>query len=132
MVFIGPLIGLLLSAFGIVLAPPWTFITSLMYLPLACLGLPIGVVAASLGWIRTRGIILALVLAGLVALFYLAMLGPWLPTGMTDCQPLAASPPQVRYECVSTSSDDISFRYEFILEGQTDWPVMRLVESSPK
>ncbi|MBI1879860.1 MAG: hypothetical protein HYR94_16840 [Chloroflexi bacterium] len=44
-----------------------------------------------------------------------------------DCQPLAA-PPQVRYACVSTSSDDASYRYEFTLEGWTNWPVLRIVD----
>jgi hypothetical protein len=49
--FVGPVVGLLLAAFGIVLAPPWTFLTSLIYLPIVCLGLPVGIVAILMGWI---------------------------------------------------------------------------------
>ncbi len=128
---VGPLMGLLLSAFGIVLAPPWTFLTSLIYLPIACLGLPIGIMAILRGWIRPWGLIAALTVAGIAALFYLAILGSWLPSGMTNCRALASSLPQVRYDCVSTSSDDTSYQYEFILEGWSGWPVMRLVGSKP-
>ncbi len=129
--FVGPLMGLLLSSFGIVLAPPWTFLTSLIYLPIACLGLPVGIVAVLRGWISRWGLIAALIAAGIVALFYLAILGSWLPSGMTNCQPLDSSSPQVRYSCISTSSDDTSYQYEFILEGRSGWPVMRLVDAKP-
>jgi hypothetical protein len=128
---IGPMIGFLLSAFGLVLAPPWTFLTSLIYLPIACLGLPVGIMAVVRGWMRGWGLVVALIVAGLVAPFYLALLAPWLPTGMTNCQPMASSWPQVRYTCVSTSSDDSNYHYEFILEGWPGWPVMRLVDSKP-
>lgn len=125
----GPLVGLLLVAFGVVLAPPWTFLSSLIYLPVACLGLPLGLVAIWRGWLGGWGLLGAFVFAGITGLFYLTILGPWLPTGMTDCQPLEVPPPQVRYACVSTSSDNIDYEYKFTLEGRFGWPVMRLVES---
>ena len=131
-VFIGPLIGLSLAVFGLVLAPPLTPLTSLIYLPIACLGLPIAILAVWLGWIRVRTLLLALILAGVVALFYLALLGPWLPGGMTNCQSISSALPQVQYSCVSTSSDDASYRYEFKLEGRAGWPVMRLLRPDPE
>lgn len=130
-VFIGPLMGLFLSALGIVLAPPWTFLTSLIYLPMACLGLPLGIVAVLRGWIKPWGVLATLIVAGIVILFYLAVLGPWLPGGMTNCQPMTSPLPQVRYSCVSTSSDDPDYRYEFTLVGRAGWPVMRLAPSKP-
>lgn len=69
-------------------------------------------------------------LTGIAALFLLVIVGQsGLPTGMTDCQPLTAPPSQVRYACVSTSSDDTSFRYEFTLGGWANWPVLRIVDS---
>ena len=130
-VLIGPLMGILLASWGIVLAPPWISSTSLMYLPLACLGLPLGIVAVLRGWTKTRGVLATLIIAGIVILFYLAILGPWMPGGMTNCQPVTAPLPQVRYSCVSTSSDDPGYRYEFTLEGRAGWPVMRLVPATP-
>jgi hypothetical protein len=124
--FSGPIVGLLLSAFSLVLAPPWTFLTGLIYVLIPCLGFPVGIVAVLVGWIRIRGLLVALAVAGVGVIFYLTILGNWVPSGMTNCQSIAASVSQVRYSCVSTSSDDPSYRYEFILEGWSGWPVMRL------
>ena len=57
---------------------------------------------------------------------------PWLPGGMTDCQAIAAPLPQVRYVCVSTSSDVPDHRHEYRLEGRAGWPVMRVVDAREK
>jgi hypothetical protein len=129
-VFVGATIGLLLAALGVVLAPPWTFLTSLLYLPMACLGLPVWILAGWMRWLKPPGLLGALMGAGIVAFFYLAILGPWLPRGMTNCQSMMTASPQVRYICVSTSSDDTDYRYEFTLEGWEGWPVMRLIQQN--
>ena len=120
----GPLIGLLLARLGLMLAPPWTGLTGTLYPFLACLGLPLALLAATLHRLRTRGMLMAVALSVLAGVFMLVIVGPALPGGMTDCQPAAAGPSEVRYNCVSTSSDDASERYTFILEGWPDWPIM--------
>ena len=124
----GPGIGLLLATLGVVLAPPWTFLTGMIYTPLACLGLSFWLAAAFMKWLKGWWLLAALALAGIAAVLFLAVVGPWLPTGMTACRPLDAPPLRARYACVSTSSDDSSYRYEFVLEGWANWPVMRLVK----
>ena len=123
----GPGLGLVLWAFGLALAPPWTFLTSLIYEILACIGLPLGLVAAGIRRLRIWWLLASLGLTGIAAILLLALVGPELPTGMTTCQPLMAPAPQARYACVSTSSDNTNFRYEFMLEGWANWPVMRMV-----
>jgi hypothetical protein len=124
----GPGLGLALWALGLALAPPWTFLTGGIYPLLACGGLPLGIVALGIKRLRVWGLLATLGLTGIAALLLLTIVGPEVPTGMTSCQPLAAPPPQVRYACVSTSSDDANFRYEFTLEGWANWPVMRMVD----
>jgi hypothetical protein len=126
--FLGPLTGLALAALGLVLAPAWTGYTGLLYLPLACLGLPLGIVAALAGWLTRWKLLGTLALAGLAALVYLTLIGPWLPGGMTTCERRTAASPGVRYTCVVTSSDDPDYRRTFTLQGWRGWPVMRLVE----
>lgn len=125
----GPGLGLILWAFGLVLAPPWTFLTSGIYPLLACAGLPLGLVALGTKRLRGWGVLITLGVTAIAAILSLAIVGPELPTGMTNCQPLAAPPPQVRYACVSTSSDNANFRYEFTLEGWANWPVLQIVDS---
>ncbi len=124
---VGPSLGLVLWAIGIVFAPPWTFLTGMIYPLLACVGLPLGLAAVWTKRLRMWGLLATLGLMGIAAILLLTIVGPWVPTGMTSCQPLAAPLPQVRYACVSTSSDEAGYRYEFTLEGWANWPVMRLV-----
>ncbi len=124
----GPLLGWLLYAVGLVLAPPWTFLSGLIYVPVACLALPVGLVALALGRVGLRGLLVAVLLAVLISPFYLVLIGP-LPTGMTECQPVDSAGWQVRYNCVSTSSDDISYRHEFTLQGPPGSPLLRMVET---
>src|SRR5688572_21897522 len=108
----GPGLGLALWALGLALAPPWTFLTGICYAPLFCGGPPLGLIAFGAGQLRLRGLLVTLGLTGITTILLLASLGSsGGPTGMTNCQPLAAPPPQVRYACVSTSSDDPNFRY---------------------
>ena len=125
----GPGLGLALWAFGLVLAPPWTFLTSGIYPLLACAGLPLGLVAIGIRRLRGWWLLTTLSLSIIAGMLLLVIAGPGLPTGMTNSQPLAAPPSQVRYACVSTSSDDSSFRYEFTLAGWANWPVLRIVDS---
>jgi len=61
-VFVGPIIGLIFAAVGIVFAPAWIFLTSLLYLSVLLLGLLIGIVAVLKKWIGLRGFVLGLVL----------------------------------------------------------------------
>lgn len=124
---VGPSLGLALWVLGLALAPPWTFLTGGIYPFLACGGLPLGLVALWTKRLRMWGLLATLGLTGIAGLLLLAIVGPGVPTGMTNCQPLAAPPPQVRYACVSTSSDNANFRYEFTLEGWANWPVLRMV-----
>ncbi|GAB4437927.1 MAG: hypothetical protein Kow0031_19770 [Anaerolineae bacterium] len=124
----GPLVGLLLFAFGLVLAPPWTFLSGLIYVPVACLALPVGLAALALGRVGLRGFLAVVLLAVVISPFYLMLLGP-LPTGMTDCQPVDAPGGQAHYACVSTSSDDTSYRHEFTLQGPPGSPLLRMVET---
>lgn len=125
----GPALGLLLFAVGLVLAPPWTFLSGLIYLPVACLALPVGLAALASGRIGGWGLLVSLLMASVAALFYLAIIGPGLPTDMTDCRPINANGWQSRYRCVSTSSDDTSYRHEFTLEGPPGSPLMRIVDT---
>jgi len=125
---VGPGIGLILWKLGLVLAPPWTFLTGMLYPFLACLGLPLAIIAAALHWLGSRAVMAALVVAALAGILTLVIVGPSLPSGMTNCQPTTAAPSQLRYTCVSTSSDDTSYRYSFTLEGWAGWPIMHLAE----
>lgn len=129
MALVGPGLGLALWVLGLALAPPWTFLTGAIYPLLACAGLPLGLIAVGIRRLKMWGLLAILGLSVIAGIFLLVIVGPGLPTGMTNCQPLPAPPPQVRYACVSTSSDDASFRYEFTLEGWANWPVLRLVDS---
>jgi hypothetical protein len=131
-IFAGPLVGLGLAAFDLVLAPPQTFLTSLIYISLACLGLPLWTLATRLRWIRIgiRGALVTLAVAGMVTCVYLTLIGPGLPSGWIDCQTTPSTLPEIRYTCVSTSSDT-GHQYEFVLEGRAGWPVMRMVRPNP-
>lgn len=130
--FIGAALGFAMRIYGLAFAPPWTFVTGVVYLFVLCLSPLLGVAALAAGWMRGRELLAALAVSLIVAVFYLAFVGAMgLPTGMTTCKPLPASPPQVRYACVSASSDDANFRYEFTLEGRSGWPLMRIAPSEP-
>lgn len=126
---VGPGLGLVLWALGLALAPPWTFLTGDIYPLLACAGLPLGLVAVWAKRLGMWGLLATLGLTGTAATLFLAIVGSGVPTGMTNCQPLAAPLSQVRYACISTSSDDASYRYEFTLEGWANWPVLRIINS---
>ena len=130
--FVGYLIGFSIFAFGLVLAPDWTFLTVMIYLPLPCLSVPLAIVAVSRKWIRLRGAILGLAIAAGFFVFYLTLIGSGMPGGGTYCQPIESTLPEVRYSCIDTSSDDPSYRYEFELEGWAGWPVMRLAHPDPQ
>jgi hypothetical protein len=131
-VFVGPSLGLALWALGFAFAPPWTFLTGSIYPLLGCAGLPLGIVAVWAKRLGRWGFLATLGLTPIAAILFLTILGPQggIPGGMTGCAPLAAPPPQVRYACVSTSSDT-DYRYEFTLEGWAGWPVMRIVDAKP-
>lgn len=129
-VFAGAAIGLSLAMLDLVLAPPWTSLTSLPYLSLACLGLPIAVLAGFMKWVKIPMLLLALVGMGITSLFYLVLIGPWLPRGMTNCQAISMPSPQIRYICASTASDDSDYRHEFLLDGREGWPIMRLTRQN--
>lgn len=125
---IGPLLGLTLAAWGAALAPPWTGFSSLLYIPLAGLGLPLAVAAFWSGHIGGRQLLIVLAATVVTALAYLTLIGPRQPSGMTMCQPLEAP---ASYRCVSTSSDDPGYHFEFTLEGRSGWPIMRLTPAQP-
>ena len=123
----GPIIGLILGISGIVFTPVriWIEFTSLLYVAVLLIGVLIGIIAILKKEIGVGHFLLALVLLAFVTVFYLAFL-PSLPNGMTNCEPLVATAPQVRYKCVSTSSDNTSYREEFIIEGREGWFLMRI------
>ncbi len=125
--FFGPIAGILMQRSGLVLAPPWVSFTGVMYVLVAFSGVLLGGIAALMGWMKGRHLWIALILTGILLIFYLALIASGLPTGMTQCQLVPASPPHVRYACVSTSSDDPGYRYEFTLAGREGFPVMRMV-----
>jgi hypothetical protein len=128
-IFLAPFTGLIISIFDLALAPPWTFLSSSLVPLLSCISIPTGLIFLITqklnGWIK---FVLALLffLAPVVTLV-LYSINPII-TGMTNCQSLPAQPPQVRYQCESTSSDDTDFSYKFILEGRDRFPIMRVVE----
>ena len=127
---VGPLIGILLAAYRVVLAPPWTSLTGIIYLAMACLSLPLGIVAALTGWLRIRRPLVALIAVGLIAILYMTIIGPWMPPGgRPDCQAVEAPGPQLRYTCAVISSD--AGAQEFTLAGRSGWPVMRMADSEP-
>ena len=123
----GPVIGLLSAKLGLVLAPPWISLTGRFYLLLACLGFPLAIIASLLGWLGRRGMLATLFVTILAGLFMFVIVGPALPYGLTDCQPAAGTPSELRYSCVSTSSDNSDDPYNFTLEGPPGWPIMRIV-----
>lgn len=129
--FVGYFIGLGMFAYGLVLAPRWTFLTSALYLSLSCLGLPLAIIAIWRKWLQTSGAILGLALAAVFFVFYLTLIGPGMPSGETRCEPIASTPPKVRYSCIDTSSDNPSYHHEFELEGFAWLPVMHVVHSTP-
>jgi len=129
MILFSPLLSLIVSVFGLALAPPWTDLTFAIMPLLSCINIPVGLILLILrkinGWVK-------LGLAFLIFLAPIAMMA-LLPTtatitGMTSCKPLPAQRPQVRFECESTSSDDAAFSYKFILQGWEYSPVMRVVK----
>ena len=120
---LGPLCGLILALSGVVLGPPWVEFNGGVYFLLGWLGFPLSILAIFLRWIRVIGLTAALILTIMGSCFYLALIGPMLPTDMTTCQALPAPAPQVHYSCVSTSSDG-PYHLEFELEGWKGWPVM--------
>lgn len=127
---LGPLLVAILAGARLVLAPPQMSLTLMIYSGLFFLSVPLGLVALWSKRLRSRGClaVVALTLFGFLAIASLA--GPWLvaniPGTSTQCEPLAASPPQVRYTCSSFSSDSGQTR-EFVLQGREGWPVMRVV-----
>lgn len=130
LVLVGPSLGLMWWALGLTLAPPWIFLDGAISALLACGGLPLGLVALWTRRLKLWELLVTLGLTGITAILFFVIVGrSGGATGMTSCQPLAAPPPQVRYACVSTSSDNANFRYEFTLEGWANWPVMRIVNS---
>ncbi len=123
----GPAAGLGLASRGLVLAPPWTSLTSWIYIALAGLGPLIGIVLGLMKRLKTRWLFMTLTYSALIACFYLVILGPWLPKDVTHCQPVPSTSAQARYTCIAASSDDYS--HEVQLEGWAGWPVMRLIPS---
>ena len=127
--WLGPLMVLALGLIGITIAPPWTLLTGMLYCVLPWLSIPLCLLALRKGRIKGWGWTAALVMSVIGSYLSLAVIGFRLPTGMTDCRPAPAQAPLVRYNCVSTSSDNASYRYEFTLEGWEGWPLMRMVEA---
>ncbi|MBK8899755.1 MAG: hypothetical protein IPM53_01105 [Anaerolineaceae bacterium] len=127
---IGPVFAVVLASAGLVLAPPQTSFTSVIYSGLFFLSLPLGLVALWIGRLQSKG---CLAVAALTLFSFLVMAtiaGPWLvakiPGTSTQCIPLAATSPRGRYGCTSSSSDSGETR-EFILQGREGWPIMRAV-----
>ncbi|RMG97453.1 MAG: hypothetical protein D6706_08530 [Chloroflexi bacterium] len=130
--FAGYVVGGAMSVFGVVLAPPNTNLTfPLLYLPVSCLGVPVGIVALLTKRIKVQHLFIALVVMVLGFVVYLTFLGPSLPGGMTNCQLMDSSSATVQYTCVATSSDNPSYRREFIVKGRSGWPVMRQIPVQP-
>lgn len=128
-IFAGPTIGYVFAKMGIVLSPPLTFLSGLLYFPLFCLFAPLSgwaITKYKMGKIKGGMLVITAVLAALFYAAYIGTMTPGIPTGMTNCEPLPADPPHVRYACVSTSSDNLSYTYSFTLEGREGWPFMRI------
>ncbi|GAB4268149.1 MAG: hypothetical protein Kow0080_10840 [Candidatus Promineifilaceae bacterium] len=131
-IFSGPAIGFTLATLGIALSPPWTFLSGLLYFPLFCLFAPLSswaITKYKMGKIKGGALVITAVLAALFYAAYIGTMTPGIPTGITNCQPLPAEPPHVRYACVSSSSDDLHYTYSFTLEGREGWPFMRIKEA---
>lgn len=127
---VGPGLALMWWALGLTLAPDWIFLDGGIYMLLNCIGVPLGLVAVWAKRLKEWKFLVTLGLTPIITILVLTIIGAsGGPTGMTSCQPLPAPPPQVRYACVSTSSDNANFRYEFTLEGWAHWPVMRIVDA---
>ncbi len=58
MALVGPGLGLTLWVLGLALAPPWTFLTSIIYELLACVGLPLGMAAVWTKRLRMWGLLI--------------------------------------------------------------------------
>ncbi len=126
----GPLIGLVMTIFNLALAPSWISLTNTIAPALSCLAIPAGllylIVQKMNPWLKT-GLTFLLFLIPLVYITLLPMSGGNI-SGMTSCIPAASSGMQIRYDCVSSSSDDTEFRYEFALQGWKGFPIMRVIE----
>lgn len=126
----GPSIGLAMTVFDLALAPTWTFMTNSVAPALSCLAVPAGlfylIVQKMNPWLKT-GLTFLLFLVPLVYMTLLPMAGGNI-TGMTSCTPANSSGMQIRYNCVSSSSDDAEFRYEFALQGWKGFPIMHVIE----
>ena len=122
----GPVLVGMMNLAGLVLAPPWTFITFLFYLPWLCISLPAALILAGFRQLNLRQFLLTSVLSIIITLLCLAWLGPTLPSGMTNCELQPAPAGYVRYNCLSTSSDDLTYQYPFELNGRAGWPILWL------
>ena len=129
-IFFGPFVGLIISIFGLALAPPWTGFSDSIVPLFTCISMPIGLIFLIVRkfnvWLKL-GMAFLLIIVPIGILVLLPVIRPKI-TGMTNCKPLPAQPPQVRYQCESTSSDDADFSYKFILEGWENFPIMHVVE----
>ena len=124
---VGPSIGLALAAFRLVLAPPRAWLSSIVYMVPLVLCLPLGLLALWRRWLKLGGVLAALAASTVTALFYLALIGPWLPGGMTRCEEIDAAARAVTCACESTSSDDPDYSYAFELFTRPGRPIARLV-----
>ncbi|MBM3125185.1 MAG: hypothetical protein FJZ87_08930 [Chloroflexi bacterium] len=126
----GPLIGLSLAVFNLALAPSWTFMTNTVAPAISCLVIPIGllflIVQKLNPWLKA-GLAFLLIIIPLVYMTLLPISGGKI-SGMTSCSAVDSSGTWVQYDCVSTSSDDADFRYEFVLQGWKGFPVMHVIE----
>jgi hypothetical protein len=130
LVFAGPILALLLLLSGVVLAPPNQGFSTIAYLPLCGLGIPICLVLMAqkklLGWKLWTGVIASV----FVPLFLFILAAPVLPlpSGMSNCKSVSSSTFVVKYDCIDNSSDDASYHREFTVVGFKGWPVMRIIK----
>ena len=124
-----PIFSAILSFMKFVPAPPNQGLASLLYLPICMLGLPVCILLGLQKKLLGVRLLAGLVLAFIFPFILFILINPlWMPSSMSTCKQIESPGAMVRYECVDTSSDDMSYRREFIVEGFDGWPVMRIVE----
>jgi hypothetical protein len=121
-ILLGPVVGIIMDRFGIVLAPPATYGTIFFYLLPPVFSVLLGIAALIMRWVGLRTLLLgSLILIAFTICGYLPIIGAEMPSPLTNCEAVDVSPPSVRYECVTFSD----YAPKFTIEGRAGWPLMR-------
>lgn len=121
----GWLISLALSLFNGWLAPPLFNYTPWLHALLSLLWLPFLLMVLVRRRVRLRWLLAGVALGGVVACFFLALLGPTMIYVPAECQPEPVDAAEVRFICVGPPNYQ-NARPHFALEGRAGFPFAHL------